>query len=126
MSAGISDAFFPLILYATQMGTSASSSSTSSLVTTHHETPLIICAYRSSGRSINPTRRGRPVTAPNSLPRLRSPSATSPCSSVGNGPPPTRVQYALVIPMTVSMEVGGTPVPIAAPPAVVLDEVTNG
>ena len=39
-------------------------------------------------------------------------------SSVGNGPAPTRVVYALTIPITRSMRVGPTPVPVQAPPAV--------
>src|SRR5205814_10126302 len=47
-------------------------------------------------------------------------------NSVGNGPSPTRVQYALVTPMTRSVAVGATPVPMTAPPEVALDDVTNG
>jgi hypothetical protein len=66
------------------------------------------------------------VTEPNSLPRARSSLPVSSCSSVGNGPPPTRVQYAFEMPTAPSIFVGGTPVPVHAPPAVVLDEVTNG
>ena len=50
----------------------------------------------------------------------------SSCSSVGNGPSPTRVVYALRIAMTRSMRVGGMPEPVQAPPAVALDDVTNG
>ena len=63
---------------------------------------------------------------PNSQPawRSRSPSASS--SSVGNGPSPTRVVYALTIAMTLSTRVGGMPLPVQAPPAVALEEVTNG
>ena len=76
--------------------------------------------------SSQPVRRGRPVTAPNSLPFLRNASPAASFSSVGKGPSPTRVQYALVTPITESIEVGGTPVPVAAPPDVALDEVTNG
>src|SRR5208283_4688439 len=73
-----------------------------------------------------PVRRGRPVTAPNSLPFLRSASPISSFNSVGKGPPPTRVQYALVTPITMLIAVGGTPVPVTAPPEVALDEVTKG
>ena len=47
-------------------------------------------------------------------------------SSVGKGPSPTRVVYALTTPMTESMRVGPTPVPVQAPPAVGLEEVTKG
>src|SRR5215469_18734012 len=108
------------------MGISSSSSSTSSLVTTHQLMPLIICAYRNSGRSTQPMRLGRPVTAPYSLPLARSLSPSASFISVGNGPPPTRVQYALVTPITVPMALGGTPVPVTAPPEVALEEVTKG
>src|ERR1700691_741044 len=101
--------FFPSTIYPTQTGISSSSSSTSSLVTTSQE-----------------VRRGRPVTAPNSLPRLRSCPPNSPFCSLGNGPSPTRVQYALVSPITDSIALGATPVPIAAPPEVALEEVTKG
>src|SRR5205823_11883287 len=125
-SAGISSVSPPFILYATQTGISAKSSSTSSLVTTSHEVPLIIPEYASSGRSSQPQRRGRPVTAPNSLPRLRILSPAESNSSVGNGPSPTRVQYALLTPITESIVLGATPVPITAPPEVALDEVTKG
>src|SRR5207245_10110413 len=69
---------------------------------------------------------GRPVTAPNSLPRVRILSAAASNSSDGNGPSPTRVQYALVTLITASIAVGATPVPMTAPPEVALEEVTNG
>src|SRR5262249_3303400 len=124
--AGGSSVLFPSILNPTQTGISASSSSTSSLVTTSQFVPLIIPEYRSRGRSNHPVRRGRPVTAPYSLPRLRMLSPVSPVSSVGDGPSATRVQYALVMPMTESIAFGATPVPITAPPEVALDDVTNG
>src|SRR5215467_4288826 len=118
--------FVPSIFSPTQTGISGNSSRTSSFVTTSHVVPLIMPEYRRRGRSIHPVRRGRPVTAPYSLPRLRRFSPSSPFSSVGNGPSPTRVQYAFVIPMTELIEVGGTPVPMTAPPEVALEEVTNG
>ena len=66
-------------------------------------------AYRSAGRSSHPHRRGRPVVAPNSAPPRRSRSPASSWSSVGNGPSPTRVQYAFVIPMIASSARGLTP-----------------
>ena len=47
-------------------------------------------------------------------------------SSVGNGPDPTRVMYAFVIPMMRSMCRGPTPAPAHAPPATGFDDVTNG
>src|ERR1019366_9966064 len=100
--------------------------STSSFVTTMLSKPLIAAVYRISGTSNQPQRRGRPVTAPNSLPRLRIMSPVESRASVGNGPPPTRVVYALETPITPLMRVGATPVPVQAPPALALDEVTNG
>jgi hypothetical protein len=45
---------------------------------------------------------------------------------VGRGPSPTRVVYAFTTPMTASIAVGPMPVPVAAPAAVVFDDVTNG
>ena len=78
------------------------------------------------GASYQPQRRGRPVVVPNSPPTLRSRSPSASNSSVGNGPSPTRVAYALATAMTRSIRVGGTPEPVHAPPAVALDDVTNG
>ncbi len=76
--------------------------------------------------SNQPQRRGRPVVAPYSLPRVRMVSPTASAISVGKGPLPTRVVYALATPSTPWMRVGGTPVPVEAPPAVVDDEVMYG
>ena len=66
------------------------------------------------------------MVTPNSPPVLRSRSPISSCSSVGNGPDPTRVVYALRMPITVAIRVGPMPEPALAPPAVGFDEVTNG
>jgi hypothetical protein len=66
------------------------------------------------------------VVAPYSPPARRSRSPSSPGSSVGNGPPPTRVAYALVMPRTRSIFVGPMPTPWHAPAAIVDDEVTYG
>src|SRR4029079_14240736 len=76
--------------------------------------------------SSHPTRLARPVVVPYSPPRSRISSARSPSSSVGNGPAPTRVLYALITPHTSSMSLGPTPAPTHAAPATGLDEVTNG
>src|SRR5262245_31089837 len=46
--------------------------------------------------------------------------------SVGNGPPPTLVVYALITPITVPIALGGIPSPVHTPPIVVAEEVTNG
>src|SRR5437764_13924174 len=88
--------------------------------------PLMVAVYRSSGASNHPHRRGRPVTAPNSLPRFRISSPAPSRASVGNGPPPTRVMYAFETPITPLIRVGATPVPVHAPPADALDDVTKG
>ena len=78
------------------------------------------------GASNHPQRRGRPVVTPRSPPMVRSFSPSSSRSSVGKGPEPTRVVYALRMPMTRVMRVGPMPLPVQAPPAVGLLEVTNG
>ena len=44
--------------------------------------------------------RSIPVTDPNSLPRFARPAPMSSVSSVGKGPAPTRVEYALTMPST--------------------------
>ena len=64
--------------------------------------------------------------APNSLPNVRISLANGSSISVGSGPAPTRVVYAFTTPSTASMSVGAIPAPIAAPPEVVLLDVTNG
>ena len=74
--------------------------------------------------SNQPQRRGRPVVAPNSPAMRRNSSPHLDGNSVGKGPFPTRVVYALATPMTSSMRVGPTPAPMQAAPVVVLDEVT--
>ena len=90
------------------------------------ETLLARAARRRLTTSSHPQRRGRPVVAPNSLPRAARCRPASSCSSVGNGPAPTRVAYALATPSTYPISRGPSPLPAAAAPAVVLDEVTNG
>ncbi len=66
------------------------------------------------------------MVVPYSLPVLSRCAPASSNSSVGNGPDPTRVVYALVTPITREMRPGGMPVPTHAPAVVGLDEVTNG
>jgi hypothetical protein len=88
--------------------------------------PFTRVAYRAITASNHPQRRSRPVVTPTSPPVLRRYSPHSSCSSVGNGPEPTRVVYALRMPSTAPIAVGPMPAPTAAPPAVGLDEVTYG
>jgi len=85
--------------------------------------PFSMAEYLAATASNHPHLRGLPVVAPYSFPRLLSASPASPRSSVGNGPPPTLVVYALATPTTSVMAVGGTPLPMAAAAATVLDEV---
>ncbi len=66
------------------------------------------------------------MVVPYSRPTSLIVSAVSSKSSVGIGPSPTLVVYALVTPMTCSTLRGGTPEPTTAPPTVGLDEVTKG
>src|SRR5699024_230994 len=88
--------------------------------------PLTLLACLTTTLSNQPTRRGRPVVVPYSRPTSRIWSPTSPLSSVGNGPSPTRVVYAFVTPTTLSILVGPTPDPMVTPPAIGLDDVTHG
>ena len=66
------------------------------------------------------------MVVPYSWPTLRSRSPSASNSSVGNGPSPTRVVYALTTAMTRSTRFGATPLPVQAPPEVALELVTNG
>ena len=66
------------------------------------------------------------MVVPNSWPRSRNQSPEASSSSVGNGPEPTRVVYAFTIPTMVVKRHGATPDPVAAPPEVAFEEVTNG
>ena len=61
-------------------------------------TPFTSQVYLSATKSNHPQRRGRPVTAPTSRPILDISAPTSSNNSVGKGPEPTRVVYALKIP----------------------------
>ena len=64
------------------------------------------------------------MTVPNSLPAWRMRSPVSLSCSVGNGPPPTRVVYALTIPIQRSMCRVGTPEPAGMPAALEFELVT--
>src|SRR5207237_364102 len=83
-------------------------------------------ARRAATASNQPTRLGRPVVAPYSCARSRSSCASLPCSSVGNGPSPTAVEYAFTTPMTRVILRGGIPAPTDAPPASGFELVTYG
>ena len=82
--------------------------------------------YFKATKSIQPHLRGLPVVAPNSDPIFLNSSPFSSNNSVGNGPLPTRVQYAFVIPNTSPICFGEIPNPVHTPAEIVLEEVTNG
>src|SRR5438067_3458030 len=116
----------PSTSYATQTGTFSMPLNTSSLVTTRSVMPLTRTAYRPTTASNQPHRRARPVVTPNSAPTFDRWAPFSSNSSVGNGPAPTRVVYALITPITREIRVGGMPDPTHAPPAVGFEDVTKG
>ena len=113
-------------MYEVHIFKSVKESSTSAFVITILVTPLIIQAYCNATKSIHPQRRARPVVAPNSEPILRNSSPVSSNNSVGKGPLPTRVQYALETPNTSFIFCGATPKPVQTPADMVLEDVTNG
>src|ERR1700742_2110194 len=98
----------------------------SSLVRAIPVMPLTAADWRTSTASNQPQRRLRPVLTPNSRPRVPRYSPISLSCSVGKGPEPTRVVYALTIPSTNPTRPGPSPEPDDAVPATVFDEVTNG
>src|SRR5688572_4842844 len=106
MLKGISLVCFPSISYSSQTSTSSNPLSTSLLVQIRSVTPFNINAYFNVGRSSQPVLLARPVVAPNSNPSLRSLSPVSFSCSVGKGPLPTRVQYALKMPYTLLILLG--------------------
>src|SRR4051812_40107239 len=116
----------PSTSYATHTLTVSNGSSTSSLVSATSDSELSSTACRNITASNQPGRRSRPVLVPYSWPRSTSSFPVSSVSSVGNGPDPTRVTYALATPTTRSMWRGPTPAPVQAPPATGFDDVTNG
>src|SRR2546425_3641650 len=122
---GMSSTRCPSTSYPTQIGTFGSPESTSSLVTTRSVMPFTRTAYRPTTASNQPQRRARPGVVPNSAPTFDRCAPFSSNSSVGNGPEPTRVVYALITPITWEMRVGGIPEPTQAPPAGGVDEGTK-
>src|SRR5215467_8045790 len=126
MSDGNSVSVRPLQRYAVQISIRSRPSSTSSLVSASASMPLMRTLYRAATASYHPHRRGRPVTAPYSWPPSRNRSPASPNSSVGSGPSPTRVVYALTTPMTPPTARGPTPSPVQTPPTEAFDDVTYG
>ena len=87
---------------------------------------MSIIEYLRAGKSSHPHLLGLPVVEPNSFPFLPILLPSSSNSSVGKGPAPTLVQYALKIPNTSPIFFGEIPNPIQAPAVVVLEDVTNG
>ncbi len=125
LDAGGNSCMVPSTLYAVQILSVLRSSRPSRMVTARSVTPLTMTASLRRTVSSQPQLRGRPVVAPNSIPLAWKKSESS-WSSVGMGPAPTLVVYALQTPTTFWTACGGRPHPVQAPPAVVFDEVTNG
>ena len=86
----------------------------------------MIIEYFKATKSSHPQRLSLPVVAPYSLPIFLICSPISLTSSVGKGPEPTLVVYALKIPITFFILLGAIPRPEQAPATVVFEEVTNG
>ena len=82
--------------------------------------------YFKAGKSSHQQRRGRPVVDPNSCPIFRKSAPVSSVSSVGNGPQPTLVQYALKIPKISPTSLGEIPNHVQAPALIVFEDVTKG
>src|SRR5699024_8957739 len=116
----------PSSLYETQIFNVSIPVNTSSEFRDRSVIPLTRRAWRTTPLSNQPTRRGRPVVVPYSRPTSRIWSPTSSVNSVANGPSPTRVVYAFETPTTFLILVGPTPDPMVTPPAIGLDDVTNG
>ncbi len=87
-------------------------------------TPLILTAYFKATRSSHPHLLALPVVAPTSLPEDCSFAPSSSNNSVGKGPLPTLVTYALNIPIICSNLFPGIPRPVLIPPAVQFEDVT--
>ena len=98
--------------------------STSPFIIINSVTPFTVIECFSITKSNHPHLLGLPVVAPNSLPILAILSPISSLSSVGNGPLPTLVVYALKIPKTLFILFGAIPRPVQAPAAVVFEDVT--
>jgi hypothetical protein len=74
--------------------------------------PLMRVAYRVTGASYQPTRRGRPVVVPNSKPRfVTSSSATAGGASTGSGVGPNRLDRIVGIVKAYTTRVGSGPFP---------------
>src|ERR671917_1436250 len=106
-----------------QIFISSTAESTSRSVMARYVIPFRAAEYLTATRSNHPHLLGLPVVLPYSLPVRRMISPVSSRSSVGKGPSPTLVVYALVTPITRSSALGGMSAPTHAPPAYGLEEV---
>lgn len=89
---------------------------TSSFVSAISVTPEMVVVCFATTRSSHPQRRGLLVVVPYSCPCFCKCSPFWSVSSVGSGPSPTLVVYALRMPIVLLMCCGGMPDPIDAPP----------
>lgn len=105
---------------------SANSSKMSNFVRQMAVYPFTIFVYFNRAKSNQPHRRFRLVVTPISAPFVCRNSPTSFSCSVGKGPSPTRVVYALTTPMISPIACGGNPKPVRTPPILQLLLVTYG
>src|SRR5665647_3755356 len=112
--------------YPTHILIFSSPANVSILVTAKLVSPETLAADFNITRSSHPHLLALPVVTPNSKPFSRIHSPVSFSSSVGNGPFPTLVVYALATPTALVIIVGPIPAPVHTPPAIVFDEVTKG
>src|SRR3989344_4189656 len=108
----------PLYLYATQIFNFSIVVNISSFVNATESITLIITAYFPTNASNHPILLGLPVVAPNSFPIFWIFWPTVFVISVGKGPLPTLVLYALQTPITLCTFFGGIPRPVQTPPVV--------
>ena len=104
----------------------SNSSKISNLVNAIPVNPFTLALYLPATKSNHPHLLFLPVVAPNSFPEdcNKSPSLSN--SSVGNGPLPTLVTYALKIPIISFNLLPGIPKPGLIPPDEQFEEVTYG
>ena len=126
MSYGKKSIFSPSTLYDVHTRSSLIVLRTSDFIIFNSVTPFIWIEYFNATKSNHPHLLSRPVVAPYSWPISLIFSPVESNNSVGKGPDPTLVVYALKIPLIFLILFGGTPKPEHAPAEVVLDDVTYG
>ena len=98
----------------------------SSFVRASSVAPCTMTPYLEATTSNPPTLLGLPVAAPNSCPAPLNAAASSPKNSHVNGPSPTQLEYALIMPTMLSSFANGMPAPMGAYAAMVEDAEVYG